>query len=87
MQVMGCCAVVCSRGADIVAVLLHERQLPKLDDLGELLPRTQPSPRLLMLLGRVRGYTATAVDGRRVAAMMRGVTTLYSFVTNDCLLR
>jgi hypothetical protein len=35
MQGTGCCAVVCSRGSDNVAVLLHEPQLPKLDDLQE----------------------------------------------------
>lgn len=81
---MGVCAVVCSRGADNVAVLLHERQLPKLDNLGELLPRAQPSLRLLMLLGRVRGYTATAVDGRRVAAVMCDSLLLRD---DDCLLR
>jgi hypothetical protein len=38
-----------------------------------------------MLLGRVRGYTATAIDGRHVAVVMRGDMTPHSFLTNDCL--
>jgi len=38
-------------------------------------PRAQPSLLLLTFLGRVCGCTATAVDGRRVVAVLSGEMT------------